>query len=599
MLTADKIISPKDLTRVAFFLFVSIIFCLPILDNFKNWGGMDWDEVFFWHAFARDTILRYHQLPLWNPYAQPEGSLVFIAYPNSDFLSPFFIIVMLFGPIFGTKLLIIVHLFLGFWGMFLLARYLVLDEVPAYLSSFIYMLSSVFFLHLTEGHFEWVNMVFVPWFLLFFLKSLKKPIYVLAGALFLSLMLLGGSVDVFSILTVFLAIFVVTLTIKLRIILPIRNLLLILLITFSLCSIKLFPMFEYLTRFPRRVESPERTKVSLLSTVLLDRNQAKIYSETKWNGPDTKTARGKELGIDHGWHEYGAYIGIAPLLLFLLGSIFYLKKFWPWLAAGIVCLTLSLGNNHYLDLWSALRLIPFYAWLRVPSRFILGFIFIVAIFSGLGFQKIGQIIGNKRYVSLLVLGGLIFLDLFLVDTGIFRQAFQVLPIENIVRNYNFVQKSDFNDYIYQNGMRGGRYPAFLANEGVLKKVSYDIASPKGAVAAAGSPQYRKEAFLVNETGGARIKYFSPNKLIIEMQNKQEDILALNQNFYPGWKTRGGRDNTVFSYKGLIATKVLAGSQKVTLYFLPTSFIVGSIVSLGTVILSAYYLAIRNKKVAFS
>ena len=98
-----------------------------------------------------------------------------LAHPDSPFLSPLYVFVLMLGPVIGLKVQIIVYLFIGLMGMFYLSRYLNLSEKASYLSSFIFMLNSTYALHLSEGHVEWLAMAFVPWAFLYYLKSLKEP----------------------------------------------------------------------------------------------------------------------------------------------------------------------------------------------------------------------------------------------------------------------------------------------------------------------------------------------------------------------------------------------------------------------------------------
>ena len=154
------------------FFIASIIYAFPVLENISYWGTADWDLFTFWNAVPRDTILRFHQFPFWNPYVN--GGNPMLAHPDSPFLSPLYIFVLLFGPLIGIKIQIFVHLFIGLTGMFYLSRNLNLSPKASYLTSFIFMFNSTYALHLSEGHAEWLAMAFVPWVFLFFIKSFEQ-----------------------------------------------------------------------------------------------------------------------------------------------------------------------------------------------------------------------------------------------------------------------------------------------------------------------------------------------------------------------------------------------------------------------------------------
>ena len=80
-----------SLIPIALFSIVAVFYALPILTNISYWGQMDWDQFTYWNAIPRDTILRYHQVPLWNPYSG--GGNVMLALPHSSFLSPLFVLI--------------------------------------------------------------------------------------------------------------------------------------------------------------------------------------------------------------------------------------------------------------------------------------------------------------------------------------------------------------------------------------------------------------------------------------------------------------------------------------------------------------------------
>ena len=124
-------------TALIIFVIISLIFVSPIFHNFDNIGIMDWDLRLFYNEVARTTVLEYKQFPFWNPYYC--GGNIFLAHPESSFLSPLFVFILLFGTVYGLKIAIIIHLILGLFFMFLLCRYLKLNVYSSYLASFLYI----------------------------------------------------------------------------------------------------------------------------------------------------------------------------------------------------------------------------------------------------------------------------------------------------------------------------------------------------------------------------------------------------------------------------------------------------------------------------
>jgi len=79
----------------------------------------------------------------------------------------------------------------------------------------------------------------------------------------------------------------------------------------------------------------------------------------------------------------------------------------------------------------------------------------------------------------------------------------------------------------------------------------------------------------NET--QEITYFSPNT--IEVRTNESGTLLLNQNYANGWKVKNGEIKNI---NGLIGAKA-EKNQEVVFYYLPNSFIFGSIVSIISLI----------------
>lgn len=573
-----------------FFLAAAIIYISPLFKSITNWGQMDWDQFTFWNAVPRKTILTYHQFPLWNPYAN--GGNVLLAHPHSSFLSPFYLLVLFFGPIIGIKLQILLFVIIGLSGMFSLLKHLSIKEIPAYIASSVFMLSSIYSLHLTEGHVEWLGMALVPWLFLNYLKGTEKRKYLYIGILLLALMMLGGSVDVTAIAVLFLTIYALIRFLIERRISWVKNINVIFLGAFLVSSIKLIPMIDFLSDYPRKIDSSENISPLLLPSVLLDRNQGYLYSLTKWNYPDKGTRIKNDLAIDYGWHEYGAYVGIVPLLLFGAGIFLNLKRQLPLFLTGAIFLMLSLGRGSPIDLWKIFHTFPIYNSLHVPSRFIVIFIFAFSVFVGLGLSRIQEMLcrQQKRWsVLILALGLFILYDLCSVSGHILKQAFTVKPA-NIEENVEFKQRYTTVNF-YPEISRSSLYPAFLSNSGIID--AYEVINvAKGNVLAADNQEYRGEAYLVNQRGSCKITSFSPNKISVSVNVNAPDILAINQNYYKGWRVKGAKDNNLKSFIGLISTQVDSSVREVVFYYLPSSFIIGSIISGVSLLFTAIFLVRR-------
>lgn len=171
-ITGKKQKPNKIYAAIIIFILSTIVFLSPIFKNFSYWWQMDWDQFTFWNAIPGVTILNTINSRFGTP--MPTEAMSSSPIRILLFLSPFYIFVLLSGPVAGLKLEIIAYLIIGLLGMFLLSNYMKAGGVSSFLSSFVYMLSSIYALHLTEGHTEWLVMAFVPWLFLYYLKGFEK-----------------------------------------------------------------------------------------------------------------------------------------------------------------------------------------------------------------------------------------------------------------------------------------------------------------------------------------------------------------------------------------------------------------------------------------
>lgn len=567
------------------FILVSIVYTLPLVYTFSNWGQNDWDQFIFWNAVPRVTMLEYHQFPLWNPYGN--GGNVLLAHPHSSFLSPFYILVLIFGPLIGLKIEIIVHLFLGMLGMYFLSKHLQLGEVSSYIPPFVFMLSSIYPLHITEGHAEWLAMAFFPWLFLFYEKGLENKKYLLAGILSFSLIYLAGSVDVSHISITFLFLYATFKSIQRKSIQPLKILISIFVAVALLCAIKMVPMLEFLCHYPRFTIENDGIGLTTLAKMLLSRNQA-LYVNQRIDG-------------QHYWHEYGAYVGISLLLLFVIGAFIKGRRKWPLSLTGVICLFIAMGSKAPINLWKILHFFPPYKSQTVPSRYMLGVIFCISLFSGIGTLYLEQLalkIKNKKkqlFYHLFIIGGimLIVLDLYFVNSPILEKAFTNSPI-HMEKHETFQQR--YIDFHFQDfkSLSNLMYPVVLSNSGIIS--SYEvIAVKRGDVRTVNDPGYRGEAYLANNKGNISIVSFSPNKVIIDVNVYERDNLVLNQNYYTGWRViDNGRRRNVRPYKGLISMPVTAGYHRIKFYYLPISFLIGTWLSISFILILLFYYQ-RNIK----
>jgi hypothetical protein len=127
-------------------------------------GDWDWYEFIYpWADALRDTLLKYHQFPWWNPWSlsgQP-----FFAEPQTAVLMPDTLLLVAFGAAVGYKLVILFYAAVGYEGSRFLCRHLFgpskfvdgISVIPALLPPLA--------LHLAVGHAVLLSFWFFPWLL--------------------------------------------------------------------------------------------------------------------------------------------------------------------------------------------------------------------------------------------------------------------------------------------------------------------------------------------------------------------------------------------------------------------------------------------------
>ena len=553
---------------VGIFTVIAFFFTIYLFFLFSYWGILDWDQHLFYHAVPRKTLLEHHQFPLWNPYYC--GGTVMLANPQSRFLSPTFLLILLLGEVKGIKLEIWLHLVIGMMGMYLLGRHYGLDKLSAWMPSFVYMLSSMYPLNLSVGMTWFLSVAYLPWAFLCYLKGFESLNFSLLSGLFLVLMYFSGGAYPLAITLLFLAFYSLTVVRKHGVVRVVRNLSSTLIFAFLLGAVKLLPSIAFLHEHPRRINDYSGFSLNLLLHSLLSRDQS-ISAMKRFEQKE-----GFLDGMSYGMDENGMYIGLIPLLLFLLG-LFLHRRHWRLLLCFLLFLWLSFGDRVPLSLWKLAHAMPIYDSMRVAQRFRIVFMLIMAIFSGFGLLSLRSYVLRRFTRPIMadltgfVILGVILVDLMLVNSPIFKEAFPILPLET-KREENFYQISRFSDY----GSGSGMYPAFLSNIGVVE--GYESANvPRNAIPK-GSPSYKGEVFLHGTEGKVFIRSWSPNKVLVEVDISKEGYLVLNQNFYTGWRAKAEQKRKVVSLEGLIGVKVLPQDKVIELRYLPVSFIFGLILS---------------------
>jgi hypothetical protein len=565
--------NPKIATLI--FLIITIIFSYPLYNNLNNWGIHDWDQHLFYEGAARISIIEHHQFPLWNPY-QCGGNVLF-ANPQSSFLSIHFPITLLFGEVIGTKIAIMLYLFIGLLGTWFLSRHLKLGIISSYIPSIIIFLSGVYTIRMTVGHTNWFYLAFIPWIFLCYLKAEQSKLHIIPASLLLALMFFGGGIHPFMITVLILATYATVEAVKNKRIKAIITVAIIILLFITFAAIKLVPTLAIQNEMlPIEQTDIQPNTLTTLWQSLTDRHPDLTYSTAPlWQ-----------------WHEYFGYIGILPLLLFIF-AFFKWKETKTYIIATTTIFIIILSQNLIPPLWNMLYKIPFASLFHGPSRFLFAAIFFIAIAVGYVLTHVEK--SNKKHakIILLIIFAFLFIDLAAVNANLFNQGLTVEPQKT-------TSSSFYSVYAENKEQNTEQYLTLLSNKGIWNCYERFYPAAQGAIPKENFEgqqygNYHGEAYIAETNQEQTITFWSPNKVTVEVT--EPSTLILNQNYVNGWKAKVMNEKKetkvqeTFNHNGAIATEVTEPST-ITFYYLPNAFIIGAIITLITIMLSFYFL--RNE-----
>jgi hypothetical protein len=531
----------------------ALIFCYPFVRHLLYTATPnDWDLITASQWSAYWTVHQYHQFPFWNPFEC--GGLPLLGDPQSHFLSPWFFLTMLFGPVVGLHIEVLVYCAIAWAGSYALGRVMGMRRISAICTAIAFAGSSWFFLRTSEGHIVIMVFVYLPGIIAAAWAAAEPGklfrYSALCGAL-LALSFLEGSpyVPLYEGLTLALVLVgraVVQLDAR-----PILVLVVAAFFAAGFGAAKYAPATLTMASQPRPTDPNFTNSLDALGQMLLSRNQDR-------NRPS----------IDGwGFWESGAYVGLFGIIAIM--AMASPRKAIPWIFAGIILFELARGAIDPNSLYVWLHDLPLFSSTRLPSRILIPLTLIVAVLAGIGIDALcsrGSITALAVSALLILVGGV---DMFMVgppNLSYFATAGTVDPGP---------PRIDFAQYL--------RAPALTQSsviqhhEGALNCYVYTgwPTQAKGW----NEPGYRGEQYLL-DAGTVRLARWTPNRLEYVVDAPKPTVLVVNQNYDPSWRVRSGAAQT-FSRDGLLAVKVPAGQSRIELRYISFAAICGMIVSIVT------------------
>jgi hypothetical protein len=531
----------------------ALIFCYPFVYHlFYTATPNDWDLITGSQWSAYWTVWRYHQFPLWNAFEC--GGLPQLGDPQSHFVSPWFLLTLLFGPIVGLHLEVIVYCAIAWGGGYVLGRVLKMRRISAICTATAFAGSSWFSLHISEGHILLVVLAYLPAVIAAGWAAAERGqlrYAVLCGALIAVSIFEGNPIpplyEGLTLTLVLVARAVVQLSAR-----PLIALALAAIFAAGLGAAKYAPMLEVMASQPRPGDANFTNSLGALNQMLLSRNQDR--NRQSLNG--------------WGFWESGAYVGYLFGTLAVIALVFP-RRAIPWIFAGLFLFELARGAFQPDSLWIQLQRLPVFSSTRLPSRFLIPFVLMVAVLAGIGIDALtirGSSAALAVCVFLVVLGAA---DMFVVSTPNLRY------FATAGTNPPETARSDFVQYLRPDAL--AQSSVIRRHEGVVNCYVYTgwPTNAKGQ----NEVGYRGEQYLLGP-GTAKLAQWTPNRLEYVVDAPEPSVLIVNQNYDPSWRVMSGASNT-FSHDGLLAVPVPAGKSRIVLRYISKAAVGGMIVSILT------------------
>ena len=514
----------------------------PALNEFR-----DAHVLGHYETAARDSILRWHQLPLWDPYYC--GGMYLLGTPQARFLSPTLLLTLLFGEPRGEALTAFVMIIVGLEGAFRYARLRGATSLGAVLAAPVFALSGMFAVAPALGWFNFFGFELLPWIALGARRALRgdtRGVVVFAIAMAWCVGM-GGTyaAPIAALWCGFEAVELVANRARRR-----RWTALgwglatgaaAALLGAGLAAARLWPIADSLAAAPRIIGGTPGNKWEVVGGML-------------FSGLKTDTDDGT------------FFVGLLVLPAVLVGL--WRRRSIPLAIAAALLVWLALGYAQTPSLFAALRELPLYTTLRYPERFLVPLALVLATLAARGVSLLEAYVRTRgarsRRRRLFVAQALLVLaPLCLVfDLGPLTQQHAVRaggrtlaapPLPGAERPFHQARGNRWALEYYEPIQRGSLscWEAYPVPESPLLRG--DLQS--------------EEQVQPPDAGTLTERSWSPNAIDLDVDLTKPATVAVNQNWHSGWRANVGE---IHSDRGLLTVAMPAGKQTLSLRFTPKS-----------------------------
>jgi hypothetical protein len=544
--------------RLALFSLLAVVARWPSL---KSAAGLnDFRDAHYLYQYedaARRAVLQFQQLPLWDPYYC--GGVYELGSPQARYLSPTFLVTLLFGTTRAEPVIALLMLIVGMEGAYRYARARRVSSLGALCAAPVFGLSGVFAFSLKLGWVHFYGFALTPWVLLGLRLALQgsRAGLVVAAAAIAWMVGFGGTYAA-PLTAVFCALECAGVAIRMRrsrkrLVRAALMAAAVVALGAGLGAAKLWPLAETLSAAPRLLEDKPTVSYAQLASHLIG----------------TWESRGRG--------EYMVGLLAIPVALVALRR----RRALFIAAAFALACWLATGYASTPSAFRFLRHLPIYGMLRYPERFLVLAALMLSVLAALGIHNLTICARRRPWVAWAqwaAVGLLAVNAWFLIGNHRYQQRHTTLMIAPVEVQQPFQQARG-------NRWLAAYYPAM--SRGSLSCFDdYDL--PQSPLLR-GDLQH-DEYLLDTSAGTVERTSWSPNRLELAVELSRPTRVRVNQNYHEGWRANTGE---VVNDLGLLAVELPAGRHALTLRFLPRSAVGG--IALSAVSLCVLALVWRQRR----
>ncbi|HEY8039443.1 MAG TPA: hypothetical protein VIF15_06600 [Polyangiaceae bacterium] len=547
--------------RLGIFAGLALIAAWPLLSTANSLNEFrDAHVLGHYEAVARDTVLHWGQAPLWDPYYC--GGMYLLGTPQARFVSPTFLLTLVFGETRAEALTAFAMILAGLEGTYRYARSRRATRFGAMAAAPLFALSGIFATSPALGWFSFFGFQLLPWMALGTRRALAGERMGLVTTAVAAAWCVGfggtyaapiaalwcafevgehvvrhARTDRAGVAAVTLGLGVAAATAALGA---------------GLAAVRLWPIADTLQAAPRIIGGAPGNDWGTLARMFL------------WPiRPET----------DNG--EF--FIGVLGLPAVLLGLL-RRRRSIPLAVAGVACVWLAAGYAVRPSLFASLRELPLYTTLRYPERFLVPLALACATLAAQGVSLAEAYVRTPRARQRRRRERAGKALLLVASVGLAANLGPLAAQHALHARDRSLSSPPgaIDDSRPFHQARGNRWALAYYEPMQRGSLSCWEAYPVPESPLLRGDRQSEEWLVEPGAGTVTERSWSPNRIELDVALSRPATVAVNQNWHAGWRASAG---TIENDRGLLTVALPAGTHALSLRFAPRSATGGALASL--------------------